>query len=178
MRRPRSCARRHASASSSSVSCAPSSRALKRSAPRYTASAPFATAARTASSEPAGASNSGVRRGADIPPKIARPPGLGLPRLLDRTLLHEPKQERGNDQCNADPPHHRVFASHTVRENADAGERARDLEHRYSIHCHRPPVVRRKVTRKEARAYELPRQVRRSPAEAAPLKTPFPAHRS
>src|SRR5688500_1480826 len=54
---------RQAAASSSSVSCAPSSRALNRSAPRYTASAPFATAARTASREQAGARSSGIWRG-------------------------------------------------------------------------------------------------------------------
>src|SRR5678815_2131361 len=114
MRTPRDAARAHARSSSSNVSCAPSSRALNRSAPRYTASAPFATAARTASSEPAGASNSGVRRGADIPPKIARPSGLGLRRLLDRTLLHEPKQECGLSLIHISEPTRLLSISYAV----------------------------------------------------------------
>src|SRR5687767_6412044 len=60
MRTPRDAASAQARCRSCSVSCAPSSRALKRSAPRYTASAPLATAARTASREPAGARSSGT----------------------------------------------------------------------------------------------------------------------
>src|SRR5512141_1684499 len=60
MRTPRECASLHAIWSSSRLSCAPSSRALNRSAPRYTASAPLATAARTASSDPAGERSSGM----------------------------------------------------------------------------------------------------------------------
>src|SRR5215207_6088754 len=103
MRTPRDAASVHARSSSSSVSCAPSSRALNRSAPRYTASAPFATAARTASSEPAGASSSGVRRAADIDSKIARPRGPGFVRLVDWTLLDEAQQERGDDARDPHP---------------------------------------------------------------------------
>src|SRR4030095_4792564 len=105
MRTPREAASAQARSSSSRVSCAPSSRALKRSAPRYTASAPLATAALTASSEPAGARSSGARWRERIARKIR------VETLFRRAFLDEPQEERDDDEGDTHPPNHGVFTT-------------------------------------------------------------------
>src|SRR5215218_7240112 len=173
------------------VSWAPSSRALNRSAPRYTASAPLATAARTASSEPAGASSSGTRRAECIGRNIALRPHVRLYAALWRVvivrnaLLHEPEQERGDDERDADPANNAVLAADAIGEDADAGECTGDFQNRHAIHRSPPrkdPRGRRITTRVTTRpgvpAREPPRQGHRASCATMRSRTPCPARPS
>src|SRR4051794_11502007 len=149
MRAPRPCASRHASPTSSRLSCAPSSRALKRAAPRYTASAPLASAALTASIEPAGARSSGTLR-EDIPRKLvvdrdswgschdarftihnSRSIGLFVRIVASRasvTRAEKTKNERDREKRDAGESNRRVIGALTVGPDDQAHDEESELE--------------------------------------------------
>src|SRR5947209_20531230 len=109
---------RQASPSSASESCAPSSRALKREAPMYTASAPLATAARTASRDPAGARSSGMLRCAIVLQYNSLAP------------FYEPQRGRGGEENDARPGEPCVVDALPVTPNHEPHAQPRQLQHR------------------------------------------------